>query len=80
MNCREFVDFLMRYLDDELPSGERSSFEQHITDCPQCDTYLETYRETVRLGQSVCSGPEAPVPEDAPEALVQAILKARSSS
>ena len=78
MNCREFVDFLMGYVDDELPDGQRNTFEQHMTDCPSCETYLDTYRETVRLGREVCSDPEGPVPEDAPEALLRAVLAARS--
>ena len=78
MNCREFVDFLMGYLDDELPEGQKSVFEQHMADCPSCVTYLDTYRETVRIGREVCRDPEGPVPEEAPEALVQAILAARS--
>ncbi len=79
MNCREFVDFLMDYLDDALPETERSTFRQHMADCPSCETYLDTYRETVRLGKTLCRDPEGPVPEDVPETLVQAILAARRS-
>ena len=77
MNCREFVAFLMAYLEDELPSAEREAFRGHMTDCPGCVTYLDTYRETVRLGQEICADPEGPVPEDVPETLVAAILEAR---
>ncbi len=77
MNCREFVDFLMGYLDDELPRRQRSVFEQHMADCPSCVSYLETYRETVRLGREICADPDAPVPDAVPESLVRAILAAR---
>jgi len=84
LSCREFVDFLMEYLDGELGEGERRVFEAHIGDCTPCGTYLETYRETVRLGRSVCresADPATdPVPEDVPEELVRAILAARDSS
>ncbi|MGI9591427.1 MAG: anti-sigma factor family protein [Myxococcota bacterium] len=76
MTCREFVDFLMAYDDGELPESQRSLFEQHMTDCPPCVTYLETYRETARLGR-LCRDPDGPVPEDAPEDLVRAVLAAR---
>ena len=79
MNCQEFVDFLMSYLDGELPAAQRTSFEQHISDCPECDTFLDTYRRTVADCRSVCSGLDDPVPEDVPEELVQAILGARRS-
>lgn len=78
MTCREFVEFLMRYLDGELDTEVRASFEEHLGTCPPCVTYLDTYRETVRLGKQVlCDPPDAPVPEDVPEALVDAIRAAR---
>ena len=76
MKCREFVEFLMEYLDGGLGASERSVFECHIEDCPACMNYLASYRETVRLGHSVCA-PDAEVPPDVPEELVQAILSAR---
>lgn len=77
MNCREMVDFLMAYLDDELPSGQRSAFDAHLEECPPCIGYVETYREAVRLGKAVCEADDADVPSDAPEDLVRAILDAR---
>jgi anti-sigma factor RsiW len=76
MKCREFVEFLMEYLDGALADAERRVFEQHVGDCPACVNYLNSYRETVRLGCSVCS-PDDEVPPDVPEDLVQAILSAR---
>ena len=78
ISCREFVDFLMRYLDQELAEGERSSFEQHIADCPPCGVYLDQYRDTVRLERQICPDPDGDVPEDVPEELVAAILTART--
>lgn len=77
MNCREFVDFLMAYLDGELPAATQAGFEQHIEDCPSCLTYLDTYRETVRLEGLCREDPEGPVPPDVPETLVEAVLAAR---
>ncbi len=77
MNCREFVEFLMEYLDGELPEAQVATFREHMADCPSCETYLDTYRETVRLGHDVCGDPDGPVPEDVPETLVSAILAAR---
>ena len=77
ITCREFVDFLMQYLDAELEGGQRTEFERHISACPPCETYLDQYRDTVALGKSICDDPEGPVPEEVPEALVNAILAAR---
>ena len=73
MSCREFVDFLMDYLDDDLEAEPRRVFEEHMQLCPPCVAFLDTYRETIRLGKFVCSEQQAAVPE----ALVQAILAAR---
>ncbi len=77
MNCREFADFVMAYLDRELPPDQSAVFDGHIGECPECLTYLKTYEQTVRLGK-LCSDPEGPVPEGVPEKLVQAILVARA--
>ncbi len=76
MTCRDLVDFLMAYLDEELPEAQRASFEEHLGMCPPCVAYLDTYRETVALGKAVCSEDDS-LPDDVPEALVQAILTAR---
>ncbi len=74
MTCREFVDFLMAYLEGELEPGRRAEFESHLAACPRCRTYLDTYRETVDLLETLCGdGPEGPVPE----VLVRAVLAAR---
>jgi anti-sigma factor RsiW len=78
LTCKEFVDFLMAYLDDELPEGERATFVGHLEDCPPCKVYLDTYRETVELGRC-CGREDEPVPADVPDALVRAILAARES-
>ncbi len=77
MNCREMTDFLMEYLDGELPASQRTSFDEHLAACPPCVFYLDSYKESVQLGKAVCARDDDPVPEDAPEALIQAILSAR---
>ena len=77
MTCRELVEFLMAYLEEDLAAGERADFEEHLGMCPPCVDYLESYRETVRLGKQVCDDLEGPVPDDVPEQLIQAILAAR---
>jgi anti-sigma factor (TIGR02949 family) len=75
ITCHELFDFLMSYLDGELPPAEREVFEAHLAACPPCVVYLETYQETVRLGKAACSDPA--LPDEVPEELVQAILASR---
>jgi anti-sigma factor RsiW len=78
MNCREFTEFLHEYLFGNLPAGERAVFEEHLAECPWCRAYLDSYQKTIALEQAAYAGPEdAPPTADAPEELIQAILRAR---
>lgn len=74
LTCREICDFVMAYLDGELPDRERQVFQKHLEICPECVCYLKTYQTTVALGKNACTDPSPPpIPED----LVKAILAAR---
>jgi anti-sigma factor RsiW len=79
MTCRELIDFLMAYLDGELPAARRALFDEHLEICAACRRYLDQYKATIALGRSACDppAPDAPVPDEVPEELVQAILAAR---
>ena len=77
MTCEELTEFLSRYIDEELAEGEREVFEDHLKACPPCEVYLDTFRETIRLGKQV-SCPEAQ--EAMPDSLVKAILAARGAA
>lgn len=80
MTCRDLTEFLMSYLEGELPSEQSEEFERHVDVCPPCKTYLNTYKETVALGKSVCYDPDGPVPEDVPKQLLEAIMAARAKT
>jgi anti-sigma factor RsiW len=78
LSCREFIEFIMDWLDGELDPGVRREFAEHLEMCPDCVDYLESYRRTVALGKAAWESPgDAPVPDDVPEELVQAVLAAR---
>jgi anti-sigma factor RsiW len=77
ITCREFIEFLADYLAGELSPASQAEFEFHLSDCPDCALYLQSYEETIRLGKVACSDVDAPPPVDAPEELIQAILAAR---
>ena len=80
MTCREFVDFLIDYDTGEISEAQRVAFDEHMVLCPPCVAYVETYRQTVALGKSACQDPAESLPDDVPEALIQAILAARAQS
>jgi anti-sigma factor RsiW len=79
MTCREFLDFLMDYLEGDLPGVQRRTFESHMEACPPCVTYLDTYRETVRLGRELLCPADDGIPDEVPADLVEAILAARAA-
>lgn len=77
LTCREFLDFLMDYLDGALPADSQGRFASHVEDCADCAAYLSSYRSTLTLLESVAKDAEAGVPADVPEPLVAAVLEAR---
>ncbi len=81
MTCREFIEFLLGYLDGKLSPSERLLFEEHLEACPECTDYLDSYRTTVLLAEEAfCGEEEGDVPPEVPEDLVQAILAAQRSA
>lgn len=78
ITCREFEEFVLRYLDGDLATGQRSVFELHLRICRECREYLAAYRRTLELGEAVLAAPDDPVPGDVPEDLIKAVLAARA--
>ena len=77
MTCREFITFLMDYLEGGLPRSQHALFEEHLSICDSCVAYLGNYRDTVELSKAALRHPDGPVPEEVPEDLVAAVLAAR---
>ena len=78
ITCREVLDFVMAYVDDELDAKQRYEFERHLTVCRSCVNYLETYRATVKLGrEAMGDGGKEPASGSVPAGLMQAIRAAR---
>jgi predicted anti-sigma-YlaC factor YlaD len=77
MTCAQADAFIVDYLEDRIPLRQQQVFERHLQLCPPCKRYLDRYRATLRLvGDEMV--PTARSEDAVPEALVQAILKARS--
>jgi anti-sigma factor RsiW len=79
LTCREICDFVMAWLDGELPEREQAIFAAHLSLCRQCVSYLEGYKATIKLArQSHETNPCAALPP-VPDDLVKAILAARKA-
>ncbi len=77
ISCRECAEFLGEYIEGALPNTQRIELERQLRKCPACVLFIEQYKRTVELTKKcTCQGstPKSPCPE----ALVQAILAARS--
>ena len=59
ISCRELVELLCDYVSDELPPERRDHVEKHVTHCPSCAAYLQSYAVVVQLTRSL---PAAPLP------------------
>lgn len=78
--CRELINnFLVEYMHGDLPSRERSVFEQHLAECPPCVEYIECYKKTIEAARKSCCHVRNPELAHVPDELIRAILAARNT-
>jgi anti-sigma factor RsiW len=61
LTCQELIELVTNYFEDALTPAERERFEEHLAICPGCVTYVEQFRETIRLTGSLREE-DVPVP------------------
>jgi len=49
ISCQQLIDFCVDYLDGELPNDEELRFRRHLSQCPDCVAFFETYRKTAEV-------------------------------
>jgi len=49
LTCLEFVELVTDYLEGALDRWTEGRFVLHATQCPGCETYLDQFRETIRV-------------------------------
>jgi anti-sigma factor RsiW len=64
LTCQELVELVTDYLEGALPPHERARFEEHLGACPGCVTYVEQFRETIRLTGTLREADLAPAARD----------------
>ena len=52
-SCKEIADLIVGYLRDELSPNIRRDFRQHLRICPDCVSFLNTYKKTVASTRSL---------------------------
>ncbi len=77
ITCREFEDFILAYLEGELPERQHFVFELHTKVCRECRDYLGAYRRTMEISKRAFKQEDEPVSDEVPEDLVKAVLAAK---
>ena len=52
-SCKEISDLVLGYLRDELTASTRREFERHLKICPDCVSFLNTYKKTIEITGAV---------------------------
>lgn len=74
--CREIVDLLNLYVDDELDAEARAAFDKHFELCPPCVDFLKNYQKAIELGQTAARKSSADqLPESVREHLRSFLIK-----
>jgi len=47
--CVDGVELLMDYLEDVIGPEDRKVIEAHVSSCPRCTAFVESYRHTPRI-------------------------------
>ena len=49
ISCREIVEMVTDYLEDQLDPQTAADLERHLSLCPGCEHYVDQMRVTIRL-------------------------------
>jgi len=65
LTCKELVELVTDYLEGALSGEDAARFEHHLSLCPGCTTYVEQFRETIRLTGTLREDDLEPAARDA---------------
>jgi len=49
LTCKEFLQELNQYLDEDIDAELRAKLEAHVNNCPNCFVIFDTTRRTVQV-------------------------------
>jgi anti-sigma factor RsiW len=55
ISCQQLIEFCFDYIDGALPDDEQVGFRRHLSLCPDCVTFFETYQKTPQLSREALS-------------------------
>ena len=60
LTCKEIVELVTDYLEQTLVSEMRARFEEHVAECPGCQTYIEQVQQTISMLHRLAEEPTLP--------------------
>lgn len=66
--CKKATSLILDYLSGTLDPKVATKFEKHLLDCPDCVSFLNTYKKTIHAARSLRY-------EDIPPAVQMQVLK-----
>ncbi len=60
LNCQEVVELVTDYLEQALLPEMKAAFENHLSECPGCDAYLEQVQRTIMMLRKLAEQPMFP--------------------
>ena len=76
INCQQLIEFCLDYVEGELPEDEQAHFRRHLSLCPDCVTFFETYRRTPEVSRDAL---KAQMPESVRESVRSYLRMLRNS-
>lgn len=53
MNCNDYKDLMMGYLDNEITEDQKKEFEQHVQTCQTCKQELADFRKLISIADDI---------------------------
>ena len=60
LTCKEIVELVTDYLEQTLVLEMRARLEQHVMECPGCQTYIEQVQLTISMLRRLAEEPTLP--------------------
>ena len=57
LGCREVVELVTEYLENTLLPELRKQLEEHVADCPGCESYIKQIQLTISMLRQIAQAP-----------------------
>ncbi len=47
VDCSRYIELITDYLENDLSAEEKSLWEKHFSDCPECKNFFESFKSSL---------------------------------